>query len=429
MLEEIRGKRLLILGGSSWKKAISNFANENQITLVATGDNQNAGIFQIADEKYDVNSTDCKKMMKLIKEKKIDGVYMGGSETVISSACEYINELNLPCYCTKKQWNSIQNKKEFKKLCMQYDLPVVPRYEIDHRNFDEQKGKVLFPVITKPADGCGSSGFSVCHDEKELKEGYEFASLNSVSREVIVEKFVKNEGVVVFLTFSNGKMIFSGIEDKYPIQIKENGSYVAGLFILESREKVKFRELFEAKLAKMFQSIDIQEGNIWIEVFHDGENFYFNEAGYRYGGSVTIYPVDYFYEINQVAADIYYSLTGKSKVIGYTPLVNEKYRKRKKYCIYPLYSDAGIISKIAGIEDIEKKENVVSVIMTKKSGDEIKDSGDFSQNVGMVHFVFNNKEELTETISNINTKIQILDKEGNNLLINRVNKILDDIIV
>ena len=73
------GKRLLLLGGSQWKDAIKLYADEYGVTLLATGNNQSAGIFEIADEKYNVNSIDVDAMKKLIHDAKVDGVYMGGS--------------------------------------------------------------------------------------------------------------------------------------------------------------------------------------------------------------------------------------------------------------------------------------------------------------------------------------------------------------
>lgn len=97
----LKGKRLLLLGGSLWKDAIQDYAKNKDITLIATGNDQSAGIFQIAEERYDVDSTNEEAMKRLIVDKNIDGVYIGGSETVCSIACKYLNELGLPCYCTK----------------------------------------------------------------------------------------------------------------------------------------------------------------------------------------------------------------------------------------------------------------------------------------------------------------------------------------
>ncbi len=51
---ELYGKRLLILGGSLWKKAIKDFADENGIILIATGNDQTAVILEISDEKYNI---------------------------------------------------------------------------------------------------------------------------------------------------------------------------------------------------------------------------------------------------------------------------------------------------------------------------------------------------------------------------------------
>ena len=112
-MKDLSGKRLLLLGGSIWKDAIKQFAEEHRLTLIATGNDMSAGIFEISQEKYNVNSTDIDGMKKLIKEKNIDGVYLGGSESVIAAACQYVNDLKKPCYCTKEQWNFLQNKSNF----------------------------------------------------------------------------------------------------------------------------------------------------------------------------------------------------------------------------------------------------------------------------------------------------------------------------
>ena len=115
-LPELNGKRLLILGGSLWKKAIKDFADENGIVLIATGNNSTAGIFEIANETYGINSIDKNAMKNLIKDANIDGVYLGGSEAVIHEACQYVNELGMPCYCTYEQWEYLQNKANFLDL-------------------------------------------------------------------------------------------------------------------------------------------------------------------------------------------------------------------------------------------------------------------------------------------------------------------------
>lgn len=411
---ELKGKRLLLLGGSTWKEAIKQFAKDNEVVLIAAG-LWRVGIYDIADECYTIDLMNQDLMKQFIKDKNIDGVYMGGAENVISAACQYINELGLPCYCNKEQWEFLQNKANFKQLCIKSGLPVVPQFTIDSNNLVDSVPVDAYPVITKPIDGCGSNGFSVCRNPEELIAGYKKAADDSPTQSVICEKFVKNTGVVVFYTFSNGNVIFSGLEDKYPVKFEKHGSYVGGLFTFESKFTQEFRSRFDAGVEKMFQSIGVKEGSAWIEVFHDGDNYYFNEVGFRYGGSISIYPVDYLTGINQVAADSYYAITGNSKPYGHASLVSDSIERKLNYAVYPVYASEGTLTEVKGLEQLG--DNVVFRTITKAIGAEIKDCGSFNQNVAIVQFVYKDKDELKASLDRIHDNLHILDEKGKNMVI------------
>lgn len=405
----LNGKRLLVLGGSLWKEAIQQVAKAYGITVIATGNDQTAGIFDIAQEKYNVDSTDINAMKKLILECRIDGVYMGGSEAVISAACVYLNELNMPCYCTKQQWEFLQNKDNFKKLCIKHGLPVVKKYDLDDTVVESS---IDFPVIAKPTDGCGSAGFSVCKNLEELVIGYQKAKEISPTGNVIVEKFVNNSGIVVFYTVSNGKIFFSGLEDKYPVCFEKWGSYVGGLFIFESSLTSKFRTEFEDKIAELVTDTGIKEGTFWIEIFHDNGCFYFNEAGFRYGGSASIYPIDYMKGINQVAADIYFSLTGESKIKDFVSMIPETAPRKKYYAIYPIYAKPSVIEKILGVAELNGMNQMITFILKKRQNEIVSDTGTFSQVIALAHFVFDNKSEIEKIVNRIHKLFHVIDKNG-----------------
>ncbi|MCR5808699.1 MAG: hypothetical protein K6G56_03965 [Clostridiales bacterium] len=418
MNPELSGKRLLILGGSLWKKAIKDFAAENNITLIATGNDQSAGIFEIADEKFSVNSTDPEAMKKLIRDAKIDGVYMGGSEPVISSACQYINDLGLPCYCTHEQWEYLQNKRNFKDLCVKHGLPVTPRYT---REDLMQGNEDLFPVITKPADGCGSSGFSICRKPDELDNGIELARRNSPSNTEIIEKYVSNDAVCVFYTFSDGRGIFSGSEDKYPVKYP-NGGFVGGLYIFRSFEEASFRQKYEDSILALFEDIGVKEGCIWIEIFRDRGNYYFNEIGYRVGGTVSVFPVAYMSGYNQVATDVYYALTGKSVLLTRPSLIMDDIPRDRKYCVYTVHVRPGIVGSYEGESQlIEKHPNIVTIARTKNIGSLVPDTGTFAQVAALIHFVYKDNEELRQTIDDIHKYLLIRNTNGENMIMRMVD--------
>lgn len=415
MIQSLKGKRLLLLGSNVWRDVIRRFANEYEVTLIFAG-KYPALLDDIADEVYRVDSINHEAMKRFICEHNIDGVYMGGSELIISHACQYLNELGLPCYCTYDQWETLQNKAKFKELCIKNGLPVVPRYILDSEDVRGSVPEDAYPVITKPADGSGSNGFSVCHNADELEKGYQIAAENSFTGEVMCEKFVRNEGIVAFFSFSNGNMTFTLAEDKFPVRYEKQGSYVAGLFLCESCHTQEFRQKYEKKVAAMFREIGIKEGTIWIEIFHDGDQYFFNEVGYRYGGSFSFYTVDYFRSINQVYADIYYALTGESKLYGFSTLMPEKVKHGLNYCIYPIHLKPGKIVKIDGLEEIERWPNVVLIPKQKEEGDKVADSGSFGQVMALAHFTFKDNAECERTINRIHEVLKVTDSEGNEMV-------------
>lgn len=393
------------------KDGIKQFCDEYGVTIVAAGNDPTSGICDIADEYYDVDSTDARAITSLIRDKDIDGVYMGGNEPVIAVACQYINELGFPCYCTKKQWDAMQDKRQFKELCIQFGLPVVKKFDLGEVTDSD------YPVITKPADGSGSHGFSVCRNRTELERGYVCAAEFSPTGNVIIEKFVPNDAVGVIYTISNGRLIFSTIEDKYPVHFKQFGTYVGGLFDFESPLAEEFRELFEDKIQRLIQHLKIKEGNLWIEVFHNEGNYYFNEAGFRYGGSGTCYPVDYFSGINQIATDIYYALTGDSKIEGFSPLYDSTVPRKKKYAVYPVFLRSGKILSIKGCNALLNEQNILNILTMKKEGNTIPDDGSFGRISLLVHFVYNNNKELSETLAKIHSKLKVEDTQGKNMVL------------
>lgn len=414
MKQELYGKRLLILGGSLWKDAIKQVADYFNIHLIATGNDQTAGIFEIAEEGYSVNSTNIKEMKNFILSKKIDGVYMGGSESVISAASQYLRDLNMPCYCTPFQWDSLQNKDSFKHLLHKYGLPVVKGYS----QKDDFSGLLDsdFPVVTKPVDGCGSEGFYVCQNKEELEINYQKAKKCSPTQNVIVEQFVKNDSVVVFYTVSDGKIYFSGLEEKYPVKYRNIDRYVGGLFVFESPNVDELRSRFELSIERMIKDLGIQSGSFWIEVFHDQNNYYFNEAGFRYGGSASIYPIDYLHDINQVAADIYYALTGKSVIFGFPSMIKKTRIAKKYYGIYPLYLTGGVISEIKGFDKLINHNQVIKVPVRLGIGSRVKEDATFSQVHSLVHFVFDTEGECKKFIDFIHNTISVLDENGNEMI-------------
>lgn len=78
--------------------------------------------------------------------------------------------IGLDFYVKRDQWNELQDKKNFKKNCIKYGIPIVETYELTSDFDSDQIPQSVYPVILKPADSCGSKGISICNSGDELKQ-------------------------------------------------------------------------------------------------------------------------------------------------------------------------------------------------------------------------------------------------------------------
>lgn len=65
-------------------------------------------------------------------------------------------------------------------------------------------------------------------------------------------------------------------------------------------------------------------------------------------------------------------------------------------------------------------ENVVNCFITKSLGCKIENKGTFSQVYALIHFVYDNKNELMDNIDLVQNKLIVYDENGKNM----VNKML-----
>ena len=123
-------------------------------------------------------------------------------------------------------------------------------------------------------------------------------------------------------------------------------------------------------------------------------------------------------------------MTGCSKLFGFKSMIPSKTPRNKKYyCMYPIYLKPGTIGTIDGFDYFENKKCIVKSIIKKKVNSIIPDTGDFSQNFGYVHFVYDTREEFYKIIQLIHDTITIKDSLGNNMIIEHDKSFFENIRV
>ena len=412
----LKGKKLLVLGGKPIGSCeIVEYAKVHGVyTIVADYlPKEQSAAKKLADEAWDVSTGEVDKLVDMAKAAGVDGLYAGVHEFNIAKMIEVCQRAGLPCYCSLEQWNQLVDKRSFKHLCMQYGIPVAKEYkiqtpdDIDHEEID-------YPVIIKPADGSGSRGFAICTNAADLKSAFPAAVDASDTGHVLVEqKMDYTNSTIINYTIFDGDVVFSGISDKHSEKVFEDGSPVMSVQFYPSLFEREYLSSLDEKAKTMLKGMGLKNGVLWIEAFCKDGQFTFNEAGYRFGGSLTYYPVERIYGVQQLGTQIEYALTGAYS----EPLVEDRHYD-KVYTIMPVHVKPGKIVSIEGLELLEKKPEWLHYVPVHFVGDEIKNWGSAQQVLAYIHYETNTREESGAFADEILKTLSVKGEQGEDLLFN-----------
>lgn len=404
-------KKILVLGGNAKMIDMVETAQRMGLyTIVADWyDTKRSPAKLVADEYWDISIQDYDILYNRIKEEGVNGVITSITDSYLEPYRILCEKTGLPCYATKKALDISVSKVLFKDMCVRYGVPVAQKYEVGLVN-DSFKS-LPYPIIVKPVDGSGSRGFHVISKSDEFEKYYTNALSFSPSKRVLVEDYIPFDAAIVHYTMIDGKCYFSGITDKYSCRFAENGASVMGLQLMPSKGETEYLKSLDARVRKMFESEGFQNGPIWIETFFDGkERFVFNEMGYRFGGSLTYFPVRYYWGIDQLKLLLSYA-------IGEKPIVQiQKAEGKRSYCILPIHIKPGKICRIEGEKDVKRNNDVYAYAPGHLLGDEIQAWGSAQQVFAYLHVLYDDLAGLKKTLTGVMETLKAFDEDGNQLL-------------
>ena len=418
-MKRYQDKKLLVLGGKpiGSTELVERARQLGAYVIVADYlPKESSPAKLLADEVWDVSTADIETLENLCRENCVSGVLTAVHEFNINSMIALCERLGYPCYCSRETWRFCDNKLDFKSLCINNNIPVACKYDISIHDAESYK-QLQYPVIVKPVDGSGSRGFRVCYSADELYAGYVNALQYSPGEQVIVEDYIPYDAVIIHYTMIDGKCFYSGISDKYSAQFLSSGASVMGLQTFPSKGEKQYLQILNDSVISMFEKAGFTDGPIWIEAFYDGnEQFIFNEMGYRFGGSLTYYPVKYFYGIDQLDLMLDFALGYKCKC-----LQTKRCGAVDNYCIIPVHVKPGVVSDVVGMEYVESCSDLFAYVPVHYKGDIIEEWGSAQQVFCYLHFTYKTTVSLKKSISNLLEKFQVLDEFGNNLLFTLYN--------
>lgn len=369
---DLKKKRLLVLGGSRISCEIIRHAKKMGIVTGVTDwyalDRSPAK--QMADEAYYVSTSDIEAMVNLIKEKKFDGVMTGFTDSVLPYYAEICDKVGLPAYGSKEQFEVFIDKQKYKKLMRKFDVPTIPEYVIDVDKFDETTEKIVYPVIVKPSESSGARGITVCYSKKDLYNAMEFASKTSESREFLVERYIDEPEATIFWLFVDGQYYLMMIGNRH---VKHNQEGVIPLpvgYTYPSSVQPKFLKETAPKMEKMFRSLGIKNGMMFMQSKIVNGECWVYDIGYRLTGSLEYINLKEMCGYDPLDMLIHFALTGNMGEPNIAEKVDPYFGGKYTYNV-SLLCKPGKIAKITGLKEIETLPGVIKVVLAHPEGDEI----------------------------------------------------------
>jgi carbamoylphosphate synthase large subunit len=409
--KKFSGKKLLLLGTNLGTCDMVNYAR-SQGAYVFVTDNlplEKSAAKQIADEAWQVSTSDVNNLEKLAFKNQVNGVLAGASEFNIEKALTLSERLGLPFYCTRQQWETCSNKKHFKQLCLANDVPVAKEYLIDTTNIN----RIKYPVIVKPVDSSSGTGIGICQNDDELLNAYNKAVSLSKTKQAIVEEFIKGDIFSAGYTIKDGEFSLTYTVDKYLNSSGETAP-LPQANILPSRYTEKYLEDLNAKVINMLKSIGLTNGFLAIQGILNDEGLHFIETNYRLAGSSYYRMTSKINGINYMEMLVNHALSGKMD--GYD-LSLDNPRFIKYGCSLNLISKGGLVGKIIGLEEIKHKQSLIAVDKMYNVGDYIEKSGTLGQVHLRFHMVEDSIRYLKDSIQEIQDTIKVLDDKGRDMLL------------
>lgn len=369
---ELKGKRLLILGGSRISCEIIRHAKAMGIVTAVTDfyPIERSPAKQMADEAYFEDTSKVDRMAEFIKKQKFDGVITGFTDSVLPYYAEMCEKAGLPSYGTKEQFEIFIDKQKYKNLMRDFDVPTIPEYRINLDDFDSTTEDIIYPVIVKPSESSGARGITICHSKEELKAAMEYASKVSEDKEAIVERYIDEPEATIFWLFVDGHYYLMMIGNRH---VKHNQEGVIPLpagYTYPSSVQPRFLAETAPKMEQMFRSVGIKNGMMFMQCKNvDGECWVY-DIGYRLTGSLEYINLKEMCGYDPLDMLIRFALTGDMGEPDIAKKADPYFGGKYTYNV-SLLCKPGKIAKIVGLDEIEKLPGVIKVVVAHPEGDEI----------------------------------------------------------
>lgn len=185
----------MLLGGIRYLLPVIKAAHEQGYYVITADYIPDNIAHKFSDEYVNVSIIDKEAVLRVAREKQIDGIMSFGVDPGVVSASYVQNQMGLPSFGPFESVEILQNKDKFRAFLTEHGFNV-PKAK-GYTKAEEALADVAiweYPIIVKPTDAAGSKGVTRVDDPSQLKAAVEYAFDKSISGHIIIEDFIEKQG-------------------------------------------------------------------------------------------------------------------------------------------------------------------------------------------------------------------------------------------
>lgn len=165
----------------------------------------------VADYFKKIDILNKEAIINYIKDNNISLVYSVGSDLAMPVASFISEKLNMPYFASEKTAR-ICNNKNLMRATLGNNFKGNVKFQVI--DSEEEKLKLDFPFILKPADSQGQRGVKLIHNHEEYLENYKNTKSYSRSGLVIIEEYISGRELSVNGYIVNGSLKYLIASDR-----------------------------------------------------------------------------------------------------------------------------------------------------------------------------------------------------------------------
>ena len=185
----------MLLGGIRYLLPVIKAAHEQGYYVITADYLPDNIAHRYSDEYVNVSIVEKDAVLKVAKEKEIDGIMSFGVDPGVVAASYVQDKLGLPSFGPYESVEILQNKDRFRAFLTENGFNVPWAFGFSSvKDAMEKSDRFSYPLIVKPTDSAGSKGVTRVDNEEQLQSALIYAKEHSIKGNIIVEEFIEKLG-------------------------------------------------------------------------------------------------------------------------------------------------------------------------------------------------------------------------------------------